>query len=101
MKTKKINRVKLIEFIKKNQGLKYSFQSNLSCRNLYFIGNDKENPDFQIEFISQTKKYFYTVYIRGIKNNADCLHGAVCNYLKKLNLNRNIIVDTELKVTLV
>jgi len=101
MKTKKINRLKLIEFIKKNQGLKYLLQGNSSNKNLYFIGNDKDNPDYQIEFISQKDYAFYTIYIKGITNSADKFHKTVCDYLKKLNLNRDIFVETETFVTLV
>lgn len=41
-KQKRINRLKLVEFIRKIQGLKFSFQERLTGKNIYFIGNDKE-----------------------------------------------------------
>lgn len=101
MKTKKINRIELINFIKSIQGIKHSFQENFLGRNFYLIGNDKDEPDFQLEFIPQSKKYFFTIYLRGLKSEADNMHDEILNYLKKLELNRNVILDTESRVSII
>jgi len=101
MKNKNLNRMQVIEFIKKIQGIKESFQENLTGKNIYFLGNDKNEPDFQIEFIPASKKYFFTIYLRGLKSEADNMHEEIYNYLQKLELNRNIVLDTETKTSLI
>ena len=101
MKNKNLNRMQVIEFIKKIQGIKESFQENLTGKNIYFLGNDKNEPDFQIEFIPSSKKYFFTIYLRGLKSEADNMHEEIYNYLQKLELNRNIVLDTETKTSLI
>ena len=101
MKNKNLNRMQVIDFIKKIQGIKESFQENLTGKNIYFLGNDKNEPDFQIEFIPASKKYFFTIYLRGLKSEADNMHEEIYNYLQKLELNRNIVLDTETKTSLI
>lgn len=101
MKTKKINRIDLVNFIKSIQGIKNSFQENLCGNNFYFIGDDKNEPDFQLEFIPQSKKYFFTIYLRGLKSEADNMHDEIFNYLKKLDLGRNICLDTESRISII
>ncbi len=101
MKNKNLNRMQVIEFIKKIQGIKESFQENLTGKNIYFLGNDKNEPDFQIEFIPASKKYFFTIYLRGLKCKADNMHEEIYNYLQKLELNRNSVLDTETKTSLI
>lgn len=101
MKAKKLNRMQLIDFVKKIQGIKESFQTSFTGKNIYLLGNDKDEPDFQIEFIPQTQKYFFTVLVRGLKSEADNMHDEIYNFLQKLELNRNIILDTESRVSLI
>lgn len=101
MKSKKLNRMQLIDFVKKIQGIKESFQTSFTGKNIYLLGNDKDDPDFQIEFIPQTQKYFFTVLVRGLKSEADNMHDEIYNFLQKLELNRNIILDTESRVSLI
>lgn len=101
MKTKKLNRMQLIDFIKAIQGIKESFQTQFTGKNIYLIGNDKEEPDFQIEFIPQSKNYFFTVLIRGFKSEADNMHEEIYNFITKLDLNRNIVLDTESQTSLI
>lgn len=97
MKPKKLNRLSLINFIKGIQGIKESHEAN----GMYYIGNDKDEPDFQIQFIPQSKKYFFTIYLRGLKSEADNMHEEIYNFLQKLDLNRNIVLDTESKTSLI
>jgi hypothetical protein len=94
-KPKKLNRMDLINFIKKIQGITESHQENFTGKNMYFIGNDKNEPDFQLEFIPQSPKYFFTIYLRGLKADADNMHEEIRTYLQKQNLNRNIVLSTE------
>jgi hypothetical protein len=97
MKPKKLNRLNLINFIKGIQGIKESHKAN----GMYYIGNDKDEPDFQMQFIPQTNKYFFTIYLRGLKSEADNMHEEIYNFLQKLELNRNIVLDTESKTSLI
>ncbi len=97
MKAKKLNRLSLINFIKSIQGIKESQEVN----GMYYLGNDKKEPDFQMQFIPQSKKYFFTIYLRGLKSEADNMHDEIYNFLQKLELNRNIILDTETKTSLI
>jgi hypothetical protein len=102
-KQKRINRLELVDFIRKIQGLKFYFQEGLTGKNFYFIGNDKDEPYYQMEFIPQSRMYFFTIYLRGLQTEggADTIHDEVVNYLKKLDLERNIILDTETRQTLI
>ena len=97
MKPKKLNRLSLINFIKGIQGILLSHEAN----GMYYIGNDKDEPDFQIEFIPASKKYFFTIYLRGLKTEADNMHDEIYNYLQKLELNRNIVLDTETRTSII
>lgn len=97
MKPKKLNRLSLINFIKGIQGILLSHEAN----GMYYIGNNKDEPDFQLEFIPQSKKYFFTIYLRGLKTEADNMHDEIYNFLQKLELNRNIVLDTESRTSLI
>ena len=100
-KQKKIDRLQVINFIKNIQGIKESHQEAILGKNFYLIGDDKDEPDFQLEFIPQSKKYFFTIYLRGLKSEADNIHEEILNFLRKLELNRNIVLDTETQVSIV
>ena len=97
MATKKLNRIGLINFIKSIQGIKESHENN----GMIYIGNDNNEPDFQLQFIPASSKYFFTIYLRGLKSEADNMHDEIYNFLQKLELNRNIILDTETRVSLI
>ena len=100
-KQKKLDRLQVVNFIKNIQGIKESHQEAFLGKNFYLIGDDKEHPDFQLEFIPQSKKYFYTIYLRGLKSEADKIHDEILNFLRKLELKRNIVLDTETKTSIV
>ena len=100
-KQKKLDRLQVVNVIKKIQGIKESHQEAILGKNFYLIGDDKDNPDFQLEFIPQSKKYFYTIYLRGLKYEADNIHEEILNFLRKLELNRNIVLDTETQTSIV
>lgn len=100
-KQKKLDRLKVINFIKKIQGINNSHQEAFLGKNFYLIGDNKDEPDFQLEFIPQSKKYFFTIYLRGLKSEADNMHEEILNFLRKLELNRNIVLDTETQTSIV
>ena len=100
-KQKKLDRLQVVNFIKNIQGIKESHQEAVLGKNFYLIGDDKDAPDFQLEFIPQSKKYFYTIYLRGLKFEADKIHDEILNFLRKLELNRNIVLDTETQTSIV
>ena len=52
-KQKKLDRLQVVNFIKNIQGIKESHQEAILGKNFYLIGDDKEQPDFQLEFIPQ------------------------------------------------
>lgn len=56
---------------------------------------------YQVEFIPQTDKYFFTLYLRGISKVADEFNKPIVEYLRSLELGRNMVVDTEYIVTFV
>ena len=100
-KQKKLDRLQVVNFIKNIQGIKESHQKAVLGKNFYLIGDDKDAPDFQLEFIPQSKKNFYTIYLRGLKYEADKIHDEILNFLRKLELNRNIVLDTETQTSIV
>ena len=100
-KQKKLDRLQVVNFIKNIKGIKESHQEAILGKNFYLIGDDKDEPDFQLEFIPQSKKYFYTIYLRGLKYEADNIHEEILNFLRKLELNRNIVLDTETQKSIV
>ena len=100
-KQKKLDRLQVVNVIKNIQGIKESHQEAILGKNCYLIGDDKDEPDFQLEFIPQSKKYFYTIYLRGLKYEADNIHEEILNFLRKLELNRNIVLDTETQTSIV
>ena len=100
-KQKKLDRLQVVNFIKNIKGIKESHQEAILGKNFYLIGDDKDEPDFQLEFIPQSKKYFYTIYLRGLKYEADNIHEEILNFLRKLELNRNIVLDTETQTSIV
>ena len=100
-KQKKLDRLQVVNFIKNIHGIKESHQEAILGKNFYLIGDDKDEPDFQLEFIPQSKKYFYTIYLRGLKYEADNIHEEILNFLRKLELNRNIVLDTETQTSIV
>ena len=101
IKQKKLDRLQVVNFIKNIKGIKESHQEAILGKNFYLIGDDKDEPDFQLEFIPQSKKYFYTIYLRGLKSEADNIHEEILNFLRKLELNRNIVLDTETQTSIV
>lgn len=105
---KKINRIALLDFIKEKTNLAHHSQQTFTGKNIYFLCSEFWNgkrieleEDYQIEFIPQNSKYFFTILVRGLKKEADFLHEDIATYLRGLQLNRNIILDTELKTTLI
>jgi hypothetical protein len=93
--------MEFINFIKEKTGLQKLSQETFTGKNFYFInGENSQDNRVQIEFIGATKKYFYTLYVRGILQEMDYLHDDIVNYVKSLNLGKNIIVDTETRVTM-
>lgn len=105
MKVKKINRKKFIEFLMTKTNTIKSCQQVFTGKNIYFLmGKDEDDgceiEMFQIEFIS-SKNYLFTILIRGVYNNATFLHDDTVNYIKQLNLGREICVDTEYKQTII
>ena len=100
-KQKKLDRLQVVNFIKNIQGIKESHQEAFLGKNFYLIGDDKDESDFQLEFIPQSKNYFFTIYLRGLKSEADNMHEEILNFLRKLELNRNIVLDTETKTSVV
>lgn len=103
---KQINRIFFLEYLLKISNTQSFSQETFSGKNIYFLQLENDTTKlklevFQIEFIPQSKRYFFTILIHGIYNSADFLHDDVCNYIKSLNLKRNIIIRTELKETLV
>lgn len=100
-KQKKLDRLQVVNVIKNIQGIKESHQEAILGKNFYLIGDDKDEPDFQLEFIPQSKKYFYTIYLRGLKYEADNIHEEILNFLRKLELNRNIVLVTETQTSIV
>jgi len=101
MKAKNINRMQIIDKIKSIQGIENSHQEGILGKNMYLIGNDKNDPDFQIEFIPQNTRGFFTIYLRGLKSEADNMHEELYIFLQSLELNRNIFLDTETKQSLI
>src|SRR5574343_797075 len=101
MKPKKLNRMLIIDFIKSIQGIKHSFQEAILSNNIYLIGNDRFDPEFQVEFIPASKKYFFTIYVKGIKSEADNMHDEIYNFIQKLELDRNICLSTENQTSLI
>ena len=89
-KTKKLDRLQVVNFIKNIQGIKESQQEAFLGKNFYLIGDDKEQPDFQLEFIPQSKKYFYTIYLRGLKSEADNIHQEILEHRFHCFFNRKI-----------
>jgi hypothetical protein len=107
MKNKKINRIKFLEFLLKETSSKKIAQNSLSGKNIYFlmdkkVGDTNLTETFQVEFIAQTKKYFFTILIRGFyKEVEEDLRKKAEDYLRGLALGRNVILDTESKQTLI
>jgi hypothetical protein len=83
-KQKKIDRLQVINFIKNIQGIKESHQEAILGKNFYLIGDDKDEPDFQLEFIQQSKNYYFTIYLIGLKTESDNMHEEFLKFLMKL-----------------
>jgi len=101
---KTINRKELLNFISSLAQTQEITQQVFCGKNIYFLSdkiNDFTEEKFQVEFISQTKKYFFTLLIRGTEKESDFMHPQIVKYLKSKNLGRNIIIDTEQKTTLI
>jgi len=101
---KKINRKKLIEFLKEKTNLQHTSQQSFCGKNMFFldsVSGTETNNEFQLEFIPQNDRYFFTIYLRGIRGRADHLHEELAAYVRGLNLGRNVIVDTETISTLI
>lgn len=97
---KNLNRKAFLEFLRNETKTELIYQSVLTGNNIYFLGDkNKKVEHFQIEFISQSKTHFYTILLRGITREAEFLHHKCIKYLRDLNINRNIMLDTEYSVT--
>lgn len=105
MKVKNINRRRLIEFLLSKTNTIKSCQQQFTGRNIYFLmGKDEDDgceiEMFQVEFLS-SKNYLFTIIIRGMYREATFLHEDTVNYIRQLNLGREICVDTEYKQTII
>jgi len=99
---KTINRKNFLEFLKKETSTKKIAQEKFCGKNIYFLtAENTRDIEFQIEFIPQSKRYLYTILLRGIHKEADFLHTKTVEYLRSLKLGRNLLLDTEYKQTLI
>lgn len=99
----RIDRLKFIEFLKTETRLQFSTQEAVCGKNIYFLNRAKDDglPEYQIEFISATARQCYTIYVKGITRSADYWHDDICNYVRDLNMKKDILVSTENFATLV
>jgi hypothetical protein len=67
--------------------------------NLYFLGNSEDN--YQLEFIPQSKRYFFTIRFTGLIEQAEKYHTKIVEYLNGLQLGRNIVFTTEITTTII
>ena len=101
---KNINRMEILKFISEITDTEAIGQETFCGKNIYFLRNKLNNfweEKYQVEFISQTRKYFFTLLIRGMQAESDFLHKRVVDFLRSKKLQRNIIVDTESISTMV
>lgn len=108
MTTKKISRNDFLNFVMAKANLVKYTQTAFTGKNIYFLCSEYWNgtrteleEDIQIEFIPQSTRYFFTILVRGLKKETDYLHDDMVEYLRCLNLGRNIILDTESRSSLV
>lgn len=101
--TKRINRLALLQFIANKQSLAHVWQEPILGNNIWFLGNDKEEPYLQLEFIPESKLHSYTIAIQGLQSEegADPIHNDIVTYIKELKLNRNIFLGTDSIFTLI
>ena len=103
MKTKRINHKMFLDFLQKEISKKYKIKKYKKINNgfYFFYGFDGFEVG-ELEFISENKKYFFTIYLRGAHNiEFDFLHQKVIDYINKLELGKKIIIDTETKITII
>jgi len=99
---KTINRKQFLEFLKNETDTKLIVQQAFLGKNFYLLtAENNQDVEYQIEFIPQSKRYFFTILLRGFMKEADFLHDKVVVYLRNLELRRNVIFDTEHKQTLI
>jgi hypothetical protein len=67
--------------------------------NFYFLGDSEDN--YQLEFIPQSKRYFFTIRFTGLIEQAEQYHTKIADYLKSLQLGRNIQFTTEITTTII
>ncbi len=96
---KRLNRQDFLTFLLQLTGCKNSI-NNPFGKNSFLLQTGNEDI-YQVEFIPQTDKYFFTIYFRGINNVADEFNKPIVEYLRGLELGRNMVVDTEHIVTIV
>lgn len=94
---KKINRLDFLNKIQQILGISLNFEK---YNNIYTYSNGDEFFT-QIEFISETALYPYTIYINSIIDISKQVHTELCDYIKSLKLNRQIILDTCTDTTLI
>ena len=66
--------------------------------------NEDDGNNFtQIEFIPQSKKYFYTIYAQTVVGGgfSKKQHDEIVCFLRGINTGRNIILDTQDFITMI
>lgn len=96
---KTINRKDFLEKIKSVLNITTTF---VQYGNIYANADDGNNFT-QIEFIPQSKKYFYTIYAQTVVGGgfSKKQHEEIVCFLRGINTGRNIILDTQDFITMI
>lgn len=96
---KTINRKDFLEKIKSVLNIDTTF---VQYGNIYANADDGNNFT-QIEFIPQSKKYFYTIYAQTVVGGgfSKKQHEEIVCFLRGINTGRNIILDTQDFITMI
>ena len=96
---KTINRKDFLEKIKSVLNIATTF---VQYGNIYANADDGNNFT-QIEFIPQSKKYFYTIYAQTVVGGgfSKKQHEEIVCFLRGINTGRNIILDTQDFITMI
>lgn len=100
MRTKNLNRAAflamLIPLLNAEHCTKNPFGKNS------YIFSKGEIDIAQVEFISKSNRYTFTIYIRAITEFVPTIvHETAVDFVKKANLNRNIFIDSDFCRTMV